>query len=49
MRVAEALLHNLREQLQEPLSPALQRQLIEALVEKIEVGTMEGGACRRWR
>jgi site-specific DNA recombinase len=41
LQTAETLLGSLCEQLNEPLSPTLQRQIVEALVEKIEVRTVQ--------
>jgi transcriptional regulator with XRE-family HTH domain len=41
LRAAEKLLGSLRAQLDEPLTPVVRRQIVEALVEKIEVGTVE--------
>jgi site-specific DNA recombinase len=41
LRAAEKLLGSLRAELDEPLTPVVQRQIVEALVDKIEVGTVE--------
>jgi transcriptional regulator with XRE-family HTH domain len=41
LHAAEKLLGSLRAELDEPLTPVAQRQMVEALVEKIEVGTVE--------
>jgi transcriptional regulator with XRE-family HTH domain len=41
LRAAEKLLGSLRAELDEPLTAVVQRQIVEALVEKIEVGTVE--------